>query len=567
VQVIYPQTKLETEAQGFTKTKKMKKFLVTVAIMAASFTSYAQVGIGTTNPQGVLDVVSADNGLILPRVANTGAVTTPVNGMIVFDISETCFKGYQNGTWSECGLMPDATAAATLAAAASNAVLVQIGNEADAAGTVPSVVTVAQLATILPALISLDTGNEAAYQAYIDANPGMFSATATAAQVQAMVYAVNVAEAPTSTDVLTQIGNEADAPDTVVSVVTVAELNSISPAITDLVVGNESQYQTYIDLNPTLFAAPATAAEVQAMVTAVNAAQAQATAEAASNAVLAQIGNEADTGGTVASVVTTAQLKMILPTLTTPSILLSNETAYQVYIDANPGLFSAIATATQIQAMVHAVNALEVGPGEVAGLAGLIWMDRNLGATQVATSSTDAAAYGNYYQWGRPADGHQLLNSSTTTTISTTTTPGHADFITIATTSNQHWFNTIVDKNLWDAGPYMKKGIDPCPTGFRIPRSSELFAEINAIPSYTNHSDAFTNSPLKLVPSGYRRVESGVLQNAGASGHYWTSDDSTTSTGSPYVIRGAYVKIQNASRSVAAYGTAYGISIRCVRYQ
>jgi len=36
-----------------------------------------------------------------------------------------------------------------------------------------------------------------------------------------------------------------------------------------------------------------------------------------------------------------------------------------------------------------------------------IWLDRNLGATQIATSLTDSAAYGDSYQWGRPFDGHQ----------------------------------------------------------------------------------------------------------------------------------------------------------------
>jgi hypothetical protein len=37
---------------------------------------------------------------------------------------------------------------------------------------------------------------------------------------------------------------------------------------------------------------------------------------------------------------------------------------------------------------------------------GKIWMDRNLGASQVATSSTHANSYGDLYQWGRRADGH-----------------------------------------------------------------------------------------------------------------------------------------------------------------
>jgi len=42
---------------------------------------------------------------------------------------------------------------------------------------------------------------------------------------------------------------------------------------------------------------------------------------------------------------------------------------------------------------------------------GKTWMDRNLGAYQVATSSTDANAYGDFYHWGRRSDGHQYLDN------------------------------------------------------------------------------------------------------------------------------------------------------------
>tara|TARA_R100000541_G_scaffold10560_2_gene18465 strand:+ start:3023 stop:9259 length:6237 start_codon:yes stop_codon:yes gene_type:complete len=41
-----------------------------------------------------------------------------------------------------------------------------------------------------------------------------------------------------------------------------------------------------------------------------------------------------------------------------------------------------------------------------------IWLDRNLGATQVATSYNDTSSYGDLYQWGRSADGHQIRTSS-----------------------------------------------------------------------------------------------------------------------------------------------------------
>ncbi|MFO7863559.1 MAG: hypothetical protein R6U85_06130, partial [Salinivirgaceae bacterium] len=72
-----------------------------------------------------------------------------------------------------------------------------------------------------------------------------------------------------------------------------------------------------------------------------------------------------------------------------------------------------------------------VSPTDVMNIAtGEIWMDRNLGASQVATSSTDANAYGDLYQWGRAADGHQIRTSGTTATLATSDTPGHGDFIT-----------------------------------------------------------------------------------------------------------------------------------------
>ena len=42
-----------------------------------------------------------------------------------------------------------------------------------------------------------------------------------------------------------------------------------------------------------------------------------------------------------------------------------------------------------------------------------VWMDRNLGASQVATSSDDILAYGDLYQWGRLTDGHEKRGSGT----------------------------------------------------------------------------------------------------------------------------------------------------------
>jgi hypothetical protein len=45
---------------------------------------------------------------------------------------------------------------------------------------------------------------------------------------------------------------------------------------------------------------------------------------------------------------------------------------------------------------------------------GRVWLDRNLGVSQVATSSTDEASYGGLFQWGRLQDGHENRTSNTT---------------------------------------------------------------------------------------------------------------------------------------------------------
>lgn len=86
-----------------------------------------------------------------------------------------------------------------------------------------------------------------------------------------------------------------------------------------------------------------------------------------------------------------------------------------------------------------------------------IWLDRNLGATQVATSSTDTNSYGDLYQWGRPSDGHQLRTSpahdgDTLGKPSTATSSGAWDgkFITTSPVSPYDWLS-VQDNTLWQS--------------------------------------------------------------------------------------------------------------------
>lgn len=60
-----------------------------------------QVGIGTSSPNAaaMLDIVSTDKGLLVPRVADTSAISGPVNGMHAYDIATGQHIFYQDGGW------------------------------------------------------------------------------------------------------------------------------------------------------------------------------------------------------------------------------------------------------------------------------------------------------------------------------------------------------------------------------------------------------------------------------------------------------------------------------------
>ena len=181
---------------------------------------------------------------------------------------------------------------------------------------------------------------------------------------------------------------------------------------------------------------------------------------------------------------------------------------------------------------------------------GRIWMDRNLGATQVATSSTDANAYGDLYQWGRGADGHQCRNSATTSTLSSIDQPTHGSFI-LAPNYPYDW-RSPQNTNLWQG----LNGFNSiCPSGYRLPTESEMNSERLSWSS-NNISGAFA-SPLKLTLSGYRNHNDGLLYIVNFFGSYWTS--------SVYLWDSRYLSIGNVDSSMDGSHRANGASVRCIK--
>jgi prepilin-type N-terminal cleavage/methylation domain-containing protein len=182
---------------------------------------------------------------------------------------------------------------------------------------------------------------------------------------------------------------------------------------------------------------------------------------------------------------------------------------------------------------------------------GECWLDRNLGASRVATSYNDSQAYGDLFQWGREADGHQVRSPAPGVIegdMTLTAQPGHGNFIT-EQSSPYDWASSA-----WTAR-WTIASSDPCPAGFRMPTSAELDAE-RASWAQQNYNGAFA-SPLKLTAAGYRVRNTASLSHVGSIGCYWSSSVSGSNAST--------LSISATEAYVTGYYRAYGFSARCLK--
>jgi uncharacterized protein (TIGR02145 family) len=202
-----------------------------------------------------------------------------------------------------------------------------------------------------------------------------------------------------------------------------------------------------------------------------------------------------------------------------------------------------------------------------------IWMDRNLGARRVATAITDVYSYGNHYQWGRPADGHEITVwngtshtagrglEATTATLATTDAPAHSDFIT--TNSSPYDWRSDNNNNRWATSSQ-----GPCPAGYHVPTNTEWnTADVAALGSGNGTNGASTTgwdnntetyeSALKLPSAGLRRRINGLLNSQGAYGFYWSS--------TVHVTRTRYLYFYSTGAYTSSDDRANGFAVRCLK--
>ncbi len=199
-----------------------------------------------------------------------------------------------------------------------------------------------------------------------------------------------------------------------------------------------------------------------------------------------------------------------------------------------------------------------LGPTEVLSPAtNRVWMDRNLGASQVATSIGDADAFGDLYQWGRPADGHQIPTSNTDY-IQNYPIPEDGNFIISNGENYYNWTGSYIDS--WNN--YEQGANNPCPSGYRIPTKAEWAAE-RASWSSDDIYGAF-DSPLKLTLAYTRHFSDGVLRaSSGTNGTYGTRYWTETSTGTASSTYG--MSIWDSGVDFVGSWLSSGYPVRCIK--
>ena len=154
----------------------------------------------------------------------------------------------------------------------------------------------------------------------------------------------------------------------------------------------------------------------------------------------------------------------------------------------------------------------------VSRATGQVWLDRNIGASQRATSPTDAAAYGHYFRWTE-------INAS---------------------------------------GPYAGSGVGKiCPTGFRLPNVAEWLAEF---PSIIASNDCAQNAfnHLFLPLAGYRSkgmagdVTTGGSSQSEVRSYLWSSSTLTSDAAQRLFFSADGAGIGNDKKS-------YSYSVRCLK--
>ena len=526
----------------------MRKIL-TLLFMVAAWLSFAQtgnVGVNTTTPDAVLEVYSTTKGVLVPRLttAQRDAMVSPLNpankvqeGTIIYNLDQHCLQYNVAPT----GTTPN------WVGYGCDGVVVTPGSIAtlDCPGaTTTGTLTSGTAASGVSSSVPYTGGNGGSYAAQTVSSTGVTGLTATlssgsfATGAGSLTY--NITGTPsaggTASFAINIGGQSCTLTRTVAAIMfsKVTKYNGVS------VINNQG-----IGYNGEAIPASSTI-EIEVNVTGATPYSFTAT-DATTGLTYSASGN-----------FTTSGTKLVT--------LINNGTsiAWDKYGTINMTLTGAnntLALAPRID--IKSIPASATAVVDVT-YGTQTWMDRNLGARRVATALNDALSYGNHYQWGRPADGHEIsvwngatphsgrgfYNATALEALSATTTPGHPNFILTNVGPSYDWLATQADPDRWATA---KQG--PCPAGYHVPTNAE-WNTADTFGAWSSNTDTY-NSALKLPSAGSRNRVNGLLSFQGFDGYYWSS--------TVFLADARNLFFGSSAAFTNNYHRAYGFSVRCLK--
>ena len=492
----------------------MKKILLCAAFIAVSFTSIAQVGIGTTTPHdsAVLEISSNEKGLLIPRMTTAQRdEIAAVEGLMVYVMGDVgagvagSFMYYDGNNWKQL-FRADLT---------------------------------------IPEIISAGKGKDDLYE-----NSGE----------QQVVYTILVNTAITGeiTYFLEEMG-ETDTP--------LLRLDDINKINVILIADPDFEDQEIYNFKVRAVSAAGKSSEWKAVSFSILPINEPPVAKGDAETVT----NSAEPVPTTINVIDNDEdidfgdiLKLTYVKATTGLVTINDDEKSVNYTPAPNFNGTEIITYTVSDdsgLKAEGTLAITVFNTIKSDITVKYWMDRNLGATQVATGSDDVLSYGYLYQWGRGNDGHELKSSETSTTQQGANT--NVNFIS----GNKDWLATK-DNFRWIGQDGVAKGAyDPCPTKFRLPTDRELRAEIEDYHTRGNDQHNLIDN-LKFTLAGRRNYLSGEKELESLHGYYWTSTFDTDFY--PDYTRGIMVQAEtdlpvNFTAKTNLWERAFGFSVRCIK--
>lgn len=198
-----------------------------------------------------------------------------------------------------------------------------------------------------------------------------------------------------------------------------------------------------------------------------------------------------------------------------------------------------------------------------------VWIRQNVGSTQVASSATDAAAYGDLFQFGRWDDGHQVRTPGNV--MDGMPVPNNPAGLNLSGNNPFYkgggitWYNDGTTDDRWNAASPAQatatNGCDPCKQifggGWQMPSLAD-WQSVLELEGVSNVTTGF-NSNLKLTAAGTRNHLLGTLSDEGVTSEYWSTNAEPGSA--PQAM---YINL--AAGNFADYNyRGIGMSVRCLK--